>query len=553
MSAAIATLGTGRSIGLRSVFLKTLRDSRRSFVIATIFLGGVTLTGGAAMATAFATIEGRHEAELLATTMPPVIQSMLGRPIGLTHLGGFIEWRVYAVFVFFLPIWSILALSSTLAAEADRGSLDLLATTRLARRRIAIEKVLGHLVVVTAAMAITFVVLLATGSLFATLPGDEIPADAAFGFVALSWLMVVVPGAIAFAVAPIVGRGAAAGLAAVALVTAYSIQGYRTAIPALDALAPLSWFSWTANHVPLAGVFDWGSLVGLAAVIVVLLVLGVIAFERRDVGITARVPAPRLPTFLVGLRGPLGRSFGERLPIASAWAIGMFLYVFALTSAVPAMQDLFAASPNLEQLLRLVYPDIDITTFAGMLQVVFVDFGLIVIGIAAATLVAGWASDEASGRLEVLLSTPLTRAGWLVRSGLGVYLAIVLIVAGISAAAGVGAAVLGNDPWPAASGSFVMALYGTALAGIGIAIGGLIRPSLASATILAITILSFLLVILATALELPDWVADLALSAHYGQPMIGAWDVSGVVASFVLAFGGLLVGAWGLSRRDVRA
>ena len=33
--------------------------------------------------------------------------------------------------------------------------------------------------------------------------------------------------------------------------------------------------------------------------------------------------------------------------------------------------------------------------------------------------------------------------------------------------------------------------------------------------------------------------------------MIGEWDMVGVVASLVIAVGGILLGAWGMSRRDV--
>ena len=556
MSAAAAAVPGAmfgrRARGLGSVFAKTLRDSRRAILIATIFLASVILTGGAAMAAAFGTAATRHEAADLAAAMPPILQGLLGPPIGLTSLGGFIEWRFYAVIAFFLPIWSILALSSTLASEADRGSLDIVATTRLARRRIAIEKVLGHFVAVTLTMAITAVVLVLTGQAFGTLSGDEIPIDAAVGFVVLAGLLVLVPGAIAFAFSALVGRGASAGIAAAAMVAAYFLNAFRASIPAFDTVAPVSWYSWTRGHVPLAGVFDWPSLLAPAALIVVLLVAGVVMFERRDIGITVRVPTPRVPRFLLGLGGPLTRSFGERLPTALAWGLGIGLYVLVLTSAVPALQDVFTKAPQLEQMLRLVYPDVDMTSFAGVLQLVFVDFGLIVMGIAAATLVAGWASDEGSGRLEVLLSAPISRVAWMLRSGLGALLAIVLIATFIASAAALGAASLGNDPVTPFVGSFVMALYGTALAGIGLAVGGVSRPAYGAAAVLAVTILSFLDVILATALKLPDWVADLALGAHYGKPIVGDWDVAGVIASLALALGGLALGAWGLARRDVR-
>ena len=556
MSAATATLPANvlrrRAAGLGSVFAKTLRDSRRAILIATIFLASVILTGGAAMATAFGSAATRHEAADLAAAMPPILQGLLGPPIGLTSLGGFIEWRFYAVIAFFLPIWSILALSSTLATEADRGSLDILATTRLARRRIAIEKLLGHLVAVAVTMAVTAVVLVLTGSAFGTLPGDEIGVGAAIGFVALTGVLILVPGVIAFALSPLVGRGASAGIAAAAMVAAYFLNAFRASIPAFDTVAPASWYAWTRGHIPLAGVFDWQSLLAPAALIVVLLVVGVVLFERRDIGITVRVPTPRLPRFLLGLGGPLARSLGERLPTALAWGLGIGLYVLILTTAVPALQDVFSKAPQLEQMMKLVYPNVDMASFAGVLQLVFVDFGLIVMGIAAATIVAGWASDESSGRLEVLLSAPITRAAWMVRSGLGALIAIVLIATFIASAAAIGAASLGNDAATPFVGSYVMALYGTALAGIGLAVGGLFRPSYGAAVVLAVTILSFLDAILATALKLPDWVADLALGSHYGKPIVGDWDVAGVIASVVLAIGGLALGAWGLARRDVR-
>ena len=45
---------------------------------------------------------------------------------------------------------------------------------------------------------------------------------------------------------------------------------------------------------------------------------------------------------------------------------------------------------------------------------------------------------------------------------------------------------------------------------------------------------------------------ELALSAHYGQPMIGEWDPVGILASGGLALLGLALGVWGLARRDLR-
>ncbi len=69
------------------------------------------------------------------------------------------------------------------------------------------------------------------------------------------------------------------------------------------------------------------------------------------------------------------------------------------------------------KLLNQVFPGFDIRSVGGFLQLLFVEFGLILAGLAAATLVAVWASDETSGRLEFLLATPLSRSRWVTSGG----------------------------------------------------------------------------------------------------------------------------------------
>jgi hypothetical protein len=122
-------------------------------------------------------------------------------------------------------------------------------------------------------------------------------------------------GAVAFALSPLIGRGASAGIAGAILVAGYFINGYQAAVPAFAGVANLTWWGWTAHHQPLAGAFDWVSLVPAAIVALVLFVVGVELFARRDLGRTSRVPWPGIPAALIGLRGPTSRSLGERLPL----------------------------------------------------------------------------------------------------------------------------------------------------------------------------------------------------------------------------------------------
>ena len=49
-------------------------------------------------------------------------------------------------------------------------------------------------------------------------------------------------------------------------------------------------------------------------------------------------------------------------------------------------------------------------------------------GLAGATFLAAWASDENDRRLDVVLSTPVSRARWAIKSGLGVMAGIGVFV-----------------------------------------------------------------------------------------------------------------------------
>ena len=56
--------------------------------------------------------------------------------------------------------------------------------------------------------------------------------------------------------------------------------------------------------------------------------------------------------------------------------------------------------------MQSIFPNIDLDSAGAFLQLTFVFFGFILAGFAASTLVAGWASDEESGRLELLPRRP---------------------------------------------------------------------------------------------------------------------------------------------------
>ncbi len=551
-SAGLTPLSTwDRIYGFGGVYAKTLRDSRLAFIIVAGLLGGVMLAAGAAIPNVFSTREARDEIVRLANELGGAAQGIAGNPVNVGTLGGYIQWKYGPVFLWIAALWSILALSSTLATEARRGSLEFVAAAPFGKRRIALEKLAGHLTVLAIALTIFAFVASLVGVVFGTMPGDEIPAQAAVAFAVWMGLIALAFGGLAFALAPFLGRALAGGIAGAILFAGYVLSNYAASVPAFQAIARLTPWSWTADHLPLAGQYDWASLVPVAVVAVVLLAVGVEAFARRDLGATSAVRFPAMPGTLLGQDGPIGRSFGERLPVALGWGLGLGIFGLFIGSASASLADSLLESPDIMETLRNVFPTVDLTTAGGFLQLVFVQLGFIIVGFAAATLVTGWASDETSGRLELVLASPLARGGWAVRSGLGVFLAIAVMTAVLALGIGIGALAAGSDPLTPMAGTVVMGLYAAALAGIGFAIGGLFRASIAGEIVAVIVVLTYLLDLLAPALQLPDWVHQLAFTAHLGQPMVGIWDVGGMVACLVLVAGGLALGAWGIARRDI--
>jgi ABC-2 type transport system permease protein len=545
-SVSTTTSAWSRIYGLGTVYAKTLRDSRLAFIIAAGLLGGLALAMGAAIPTVFPTPDSRLEIDKLIGGMPPQMVDFFGKPVGLGTFGGYLTWKYGLVFVLTTSLWSILALSGTLAGEASRGSLDIVATMPFGKRRIAVEKLAAHLTALVLALAfMTIMVTISSNAFGNAALGDPLPLTSSLGFALWLGFNALFFGGIAFALGPILGRAGSAGVAGIALALAWSVNGLN-----LGPLTVLSPFSWTANHIALVGQYDWAGVALVAVAAVVLLAIGVEAFARRDLGVTVGVGLPTLPGVVLGVRGPISRAFGEQLPRALAWGLGLGVFGAMLASIVGEMSGQLAGDENLLKVLQTAFPGLDLTTAGGFLQL-FIELFYIVAGFAAATFVSKWASDETGGRLEEVLATPLSRFRWVIACGVAALAADAVMTLIFALSIGLGAGSGGVSAGDAMLGSMSLGLYAAALIGIGFAIGGLWRTSLAAELVALFVVATYLVGLLAPPLGLPDWVHQLALTTHFGQPMAGQWDAVGVVACVAIAVGGILLGAWGMARRDV--
>jgi ABC-2 type transport system permease protein len=536
--------------GPRGIFTKSLRDSRRAILLAGIGLGLTVVAVGMSTAANYPTLASRQQ-QLVSVQAAPGFGSLFGVPIGIETLGGLVSWRDGMMMALLLGLWSILSLSGTLAGEMRAGSFEVLAGAPLSRRRIACEKLAAHLASLALAVVVMAAMAWLTGIVYAVLPGDSMAfTDALAHFAGLA-LVGLVGGSMAFALAPFLGRALAAGVAAAALFGAFFVYAYREVVPAFGAIQGLSWFRWTAYQQPLAGSWDLASLMPVGALAVAFLALGVMAFERRDAGCAAPLPRLALPgrRFLLG--GPARQVFLGSRTAALAWGIGLGLATGAIAVGAPSLAASATSDPGSERFVRQVFGDTDWTSTRGLLQLAFAWFGYLIMALVAATLVHGLASDERERRLEMVLATPVSRPRWLVAGGLGVFASLGLMTLVVALFTTAGAAAGGQDAVGPFAGVWVGGLYAAALAGLGLAALGLGAVELAPAVPAGLGIGLYFFDAVGSALRLPPEVTALSLTHHLGRPMAGVYDWPGMTLLAVLAVGGLVVGAWGVSRRDL--
>jgi len=541
-----------RVLGLGSVFGKSFRDSRRTAIILGLVEALILLVTAASIAAEYDTVEKRLAIASQFALLPEILQGMLGQMINIERLGGFISWRQVNFVPVIFGIWSVVAMSGLLAGELARGSLDLLVVGQRGRARLALEKVGGYLLALGLVVAIFVIATEGVIVAFGTLPGDAVGLDAILAHAVWVYVASLAPGALAFAAAPIVGRGGALGVGGLTLFGSFIVSGYARSISFFERLEPLSYFSLTEGHRPLAGVEDWPAMLLVAGIVAALLLLGVLVFARRDL-VVPLAGGARLPSFGFLVGGVYRRSLAERLPVALVWGAAIALYGLIVAASADEFVAALGSIPEIVRLIQQAFPEADIQSVGGFLQLAFFSEAILFVAVATAMLVGGWASDEGEQRLELVLSTPTTRSSWALRSALaamtGIAVVAGLLVAGVVAGALTQAA--SRDVGQVAIGTSVLGLYAMALAGIGLGVGGLVRPGLAAPVTVALAFGFFLWELIGSIARFPRELLDLSLSRHLGQPLIGEYDWPGMALCAALAVGGVVAAMLGMRRRDI--
>ena len=261
-----------------SVFLKTLRDTRRGFVWWSVGLVGLT----AMMVAVYPSVHGNAALNKLVRDYPKALRGFfgLGGALDYTSAPGYLSIELFSFVVpLLLVIAAIAAGSGAVAGEEERGTLDLLLSLPVTRTRVVLEK-LCALGAELAALGLVLWLALVVGARSA---GMEIGAGKLAAAAASAVVLALVYGALALLLGCATGRrGASIGIAAAAAVGAYVLNSLAPLAHALAAARKLSPFYYYAADNPLRVGLAPLHLLVLVGAAAVLSASAVVAVRRRD-------------------------------------------------------------------------------------------------------------------------------------------------------------------------------------------------------------------------------------------------------------------------------
>ena len=261
---------------LHNVFTKTIRDLRwPTFWVA---LGCGAMTGYFAIL--FPTYSKVLDMNDLLAKMGPMAK-IFGSSVGdASTLIGFLHFELFSMMLPAAMIAFAAGMASGFTAgEESRGTIDVLLSYPVSRRRVILEKSLAIVIACIVAAVVTGVFAVVGAAMSAS----ELPVSPLAAALALVVLLGLAFAAIALAISAWTGnRAVAIGVAVALMIAMYLIDALANIVDGLNMIRPLSLFRYYTAHDPLRYGLDPGDTAVLIAVTAVFLVIALVAFERRD-------------------------------------------------------------------------------------------------------------------------------------------------------------------------------------------------------------------------------------------------------------------------------
>lgn len=512
------------------------------------------LYGAAFNSAAGTTPQSQAEFGRATTLVAKQFAFLIPVPVHPETLGGYEQYKWLAGAIVMMMIWAGLVGVGVGRGDEDRGLTPEWLVSGVSRTRLLLAR----------SAAFGLVVLVAC---FASVIGISaiapfVQQDANVGGELLKGISMAVGLFSGYALALLISqlppeRQTATALGVGALVLLLVVNGIADTIDSLSwigVISPFHWMEQTSTAAP-GGTFDVPATLGLAVVAAALLVIAFPAFNRRDIG--SGLVGWRLRTHHVArtasrnplLRWPFTEGLWEQRVGLLIWAASTFFLAAVMVSVTKSVTEALLAAPSIAALFQRIMPG---SLYTSMLGLIYFSFALLVLAGYAVVQVSRWSAQDQDGRVELLLSSPVSRSAVIVNRALEFALASLLIVLGgyLGVLTKLPTAGFSVDTGHLLIASALMWPFTLAFGGLGIAVASR-WPRIAVAFLAAFAVVQYFLGDLAPLFKLPGWVANLSFFHLYGNPLAdgGSWTpVFWMMLVFLAGFGAALVL---MQRRDV--
>ncbi len=264
---------------LRSVAAKTLRDSRRGFMLWSAGLVGVA----ALMISVYPTVRDNPSLNDLVKQYPDALKNLVGfgGPLDYASPAGYLGAELFSFMVpLLLIIATVAAGSGAIAGEEENGTMELLLALPIMRGRLVLEKLTALIAEVVALGAVLWLALwVGAGVVDMRISGAHLASGTAG-----SVLVAILFGALSMALGAATGRRSLAiGLTSALAVAAFLVNVLAPLVDSLSQVRRLSPFYHYAASDPLRHGLDAGDVVFLVVTAAIFAAAATLAFQRRDI------------------------------------------------------------------------------------------------------------------------------------------------------------------------------------------------------------------------------------------------------------------------------
>lgn len=462
----------------------------------------------------------------------------------LDTLGGYLTYHNVTLFVLFLSLYAAIAGTRAVRGAEAGHALEEILAAGWSRAAVIRDRTVGYLLtlaLISAGVGLGLAVSMAAGG--------EPDAGGSLITAAAAGLCAFAAYAFGLLVSQLIASTRAAGGVAAAIVSGLylSTNVWQELGPAggIRFISPFYYFNTSRALVPGYG-FDLAAAAALLAMAALLIMAATWAFQRRDYAAALWARPARKPRRASSVQRPALRSVWSATLVRErygllAWAGAAAASMFMMARLEPSVVDMWN-KVKLVQTFIGIKPgwsaaDQYLSFAAEIVAPIIVAYVI--------TRAAAWAADLRQGRVELMLSGPVSWPRLIGERLVALVVGVLVITAGSIAGLTAGAAPAGaalSVPGLLRL-TAITVLLGMALGAVAAVAVAWLRSGLAVTVLAVFAGASYLLTYLVQLFGWPDWVTRLSVFGAFGRPYLEFPTAAGFAVLGGLAVAGTLLAA----------